>query len=231
MKRYIKSVSTYLRDHDITSTDDVNELVLYITNDGDLYRRRTLPIISNLAKKMKHGAYDPELAVKAWQYLADDGVRKYDKEFGSGQGKLFLNKTTRTEIAKELRDHYEEQVQDESGIQASTSIQSNTYRHPGFRGGYMYILKHGLGPGTLPKDVNMIQIWSLPNWDTVVTLDKFMDNEDLDRFHIPDETQLAARLDRAGFRAEVRDDGFYDLISTETGEILEPDRDDSKYFV
>lgn len=95
----------------------------------------------------------------------------------------------------------------------------------------MYILKHGLGPGTLPKDVNIIQIWSLPNWDTVVTLDKFMDNEDLDRFHIPDETQLAGRLDRAGFRAEVRDDGFYDLISTETGEILEPDRDDSKYFV
>ena len=231
MKRYIKSASTYLRDHDITSTDDVNELVLYITNDGDLYRRRTLPIISNLAKKMKRGAYDPELAVKAWQYLADDGVRKYDKEFGSDGGKLFLDKATRTEIARELRDYYEEQVREESGIEASTSIQSNTYRHPGFRGGYMYILKHGLGPGTLPKDVNIIQIWSLPNGYTVVTLDKFMDNDDLDEFDIPDETQLTNRLARAGFRAEVRDDGFYDLISTDTGEIVEPDRDDSKYFV
>ena len=94
----------------------------------------------------------------------------------------------------------------------------------------MYILKHGLGPGTLPKDVNIIQIWSLPNGYTVVTLDKFMDNDDLDEFDIPDETQLTDRLTRAGFRAEVRDDGFYDLFSTETGDVLEPDRDDARYY-
>lgn len=107
----IQAERTTLRDRDITSADDVRELVLYITNDGDLYRQRTTPIIENLKRKVKKGNYDRELAVKAWQYLADDGVRKYDKEFGSGRGSLtLLDKATREEIARELRDYYEEQV-------------------------------------------------------------------------------------------------------------------------
>lgn len=111
MKRYIKS-SNYLIDRDITSAEDVKELVWYITSDSRLYRNRTIPIINNLARKMKAGKYDPELAIKAWQYLADDGVRQYDREFGSGKGSLtLLPKNTRTEIAKELRDCYLEDVE------------------------------------------------------------------------------------------------------------------------
>ena len=105
--------STVLRDQDITSTDDVDELYLYIANDGQLYRNRTTPIINNLKKKYKKGDYDKDLAVKAFMYLVDDGVRKYDKEFGSGQGKLFLDKKTREEIAKQLRDRYEEDIMEE----------------------------------------------------------------------------------------------------------------------
>ena len=105
--------STVLMNKGITSTDDVDELYLYIVNDGNLYRQRTTPIIDNLKKKYKKGQYDPELAVKAFMYVVDDGVRKYDKEFGSGQGKLFLDKATRTEIAKQLRDRYEEEIQED----------------------------------------------------------------------------------------------------------------------
>lgn len=111
MKRYIKS-SNYLINRDITSAEDVDELVLYITNDGHLYRNKTVYIINNLARKMKAGKYDPELAVKAWQYLADEGVREYDREFGSGKGSLtLLPKKTRIDIAKELRDYYLEDVE------------------------------------------------------------------------------------------------------------------------
>lgn len=110
-----------LRDRDITSADDVTELVLYITNDSDLYHNRALPIIENLKRKAKRGNYDDELAVKAWMYLADDGVRKYDREFGSGKGSLtLLNKPTREAIARELRDHYKEQVFE--GIEAAEDI-------------------------------------------------------------------------------------------------------------
>ena len=122
IKTSVKSASTVLRDQDITSTDDVDELVLYITNDGDLYRSKALPTIANLARKLKRGSYDKDLAIKAWQYLADDGVRKYDKEFVSGQGKLFLDKATRTAIAKELRDYYEEQVEDEANVKACSDV-------------------------------------------------------------------------------------------------------------
>lgn len=102
---------TTLRDRDITYADDVTELVLYITNDSDLYHHKALPIIENLKRKVKRGSYNDDLAVKAWMYLADDGVRKYDREFGSGRGSLtLLNKPTREAIARELRDHYKEQV-------------------------------------------------------------------------------------------------------------------------
>ena len=102
---------TSLRDRDITSADDVTELVLYITNDADLYYKKAIPIIENLKRKAKKGQYDDELAIKAWQYLADDGVRKYDMEFGSGRGSVgMLNPATRKEIAKQLRDYYKEQV-------------------------------------------------------------------------------------------------------------------------
>ncbi len=105
--------STFLMDRDLSGTDDVEDLVLYISNDGDLYRNRTMPIINNLRRKYKKGQYDPELAVKAFMYLVDDGVRKYDKELLSGQGRLFLNKETRTEIATQLRDRYEEEITEE----------------------------------------------------------------------------------------------------------------------
>jgi hypothetical protein len=88
----------------------VRELVLTITNDGDLYREKTTPILENLKKKAAKGKYDRELAVKLWQYLADEGVRRYGRDFGSGYSVSWLNPATRQEIAKELRDYYEEQV-------------------------------------------------------------------------------------------------------------------------
>lgn len=108
----LMETSTTLQDQGITSTDDVDELYLYISNDGQLYRQHTTPIINNLKKKYAKGQYDPDLAVKAFMYLVDAGVRKYDKEFGSGQGKLFLDKATRTEIAKALLDRYTENIQE-----------------------------------------------------------------------------------------------------------------------
>jgi hypothetical protein len=88
----------------------VRELVLTITNDGDLYREKTTPILENLKKKAAKGKYDRELAVKLWQYLADEGVRRYGRDFGPGYSVSWLNPATRQEIAKELRDYYEEQV-------------------------------------------------------------------------------------------------------------------------
>ncbi|MBO5017043.1 MAG: hypothetical protein J6C92_14725 [Bacteroidaceae bacterium] len=111
------------------SYEDVDELVLYITNDGDLYRGRASSIIKNLKRKSKNGNYDKDLAVKAWQYLADDGVRKYDKEFGSGSGSVaWLNPATRKAIATELRDYYEEEIFYEDSVTSAVATNHNSPR-------------------------------------------------------------------------------------------------------
>ncbi len=39
-------------------SDAVNELDLYIMNNEDLYRRRFMPIITNIRRKLKRNIYD-----------------------------------------------------------------------------------------------------------------------------------------------------------------------------
>ena len=63
-------------------SDAVNELDLYIMNNEDLYRRRFMPIISNLKRKIKRGIYDHEKAKLLWMYLVDDAAKQYVKDHG-----------------------------------------------------------------------------------------------------------------------------------------------------
>ena len=91
--------------------DKVRDLVLFIENDGNLYRQRTLPIIDNLKKKIAKGIYDETKALILWGYLADDGAKRYDKELGSGRGSMTMfNKAEREEAAKELARYYDEHI-------------------------------------------------------------------------------------------------------------------------
>lgn len=91
------------------------ELETYIVNDGTLYRERAKPMITNLAKKMAKGTYNRTEAVKLWRYLADAGAKAYNKEFGLGSsGYGPWTPAIRNMVAKELRDSYEEQVEDEA---------------------------------------------------------------------------------------------------------------------
>lgn len=87
----------------------VRELVLYITNDGELYRRQVIPIIDNLRKKIKRNVYDADKAVKLWKYLADAGAKKYTQEFGT-QDAMIFSPATREAVAVELRDNYDEEL-------------------------------------------------------------------------------------------------------------------------
>lgn len=99
-----------LRDTTV-DTEAVRELVLFIENDGNLYRQMIQPTIKNLQRKVQRGVFDSELSVRAWQHIADEGVRRYDREFGSGRGSMtMLNKATRIEIAKTLAADFEEDV-------------------------------------------------------------------------------------------------------------------------
>ena len=48
--------------------------------------------------------------------------------------------------------------------------------------GYLYIFKHGLGPGTNPKDVVIVKEKDLPNGYTAVWLDRFLTTSELKQY-------------------------------------------------
>jgi hypothetical protein len=90
----------------------VNELDSYIMNNEDLYRRRFMPIISNIRRKLNKNVYDHEKAQKLWMYLVDDAAKEYVKEFGSTQDDVstMFPKETRQEVAKIISDRELENI-------------------------------------------------------------------------------------------------------------------------
>ena len=85
-------------------SDAVNELDTYIMNNEDLYRRRFMPIISNIKRKLAKNVYDHEKAQTLWMYLVDDAAKEYVKEFGSTQDDVatMFPKETRQQVARVL---------------------------------------------------------------------------------------------------------------------------------
>ena len=94
-------------------SDAVNELDSFIMNDEDLYRRRFMPIITNIRRKMKRNVYDHEKVIKLWMYLVDDAARKYVQEFGSQDQdvKDMFPKETRLQVAQIIADREKENIE------------------------------------------------------------------------------------------------------------------------
>tara|TARA_B100001564_G_scaffold327997_1_gene311443 strand:- start:881 stop:1237 length:357 start_codon:yes stop_codon:yes gene_type:complete len=94
-------------------SDAVNELDSFLMNDEDLYRRRFMPIISNIKRKMKRGVYDHEKSIKLWMYLVDDAAKKYVQEFGSVDQDVqdMFPKETRLQVARILADREKENIE------------------------------------------------------------------------------------------------------------------------
>ncbi len=93
--------------------DAVNELDSFIMNNEDLYRRRFMPIISNIKRKMKKGVYDHEKVIKLWMYLVDDAAKEYVKEYGSQDQdvKDMFPKETRLKVAQVIADREKENIE------------------------------------------------------------------------------------------------------------------------
>ena len=87
----------------------IDELRLYIDNDEQLYRSQYIPILKNIHRKMKSGKYNHNLAPKLWQYLVDNGARKYCKTFG-GEVRYTFPKAEREWLAKEFADEAKDVV-------------------------------------------------------------------------------------------------------------------------
>ena len=94
-------------------SDAVNELDLFIMNDEDLYRRRFMPIITNIKRKIKRGIYDHKKVIKMWMYLVDDAARKYVQEFGGPEQdvKDMFPKETRLQVAQVIADREKENIE------------------------------------------------------------------------------------------------------------------------
>ena len=87
-------------------SDAVNELDSFIMNDEDLYRRRFMPIISNIRRKMNRNVNDHEKVIKIWMYLVDDAAKEYVKQHGSEDQdvKDMFPKETRLQVAQIIAD-------------------------------------------------------------------------------------------------------------------------------
>ena len=94
-------------------SDAINELDLFIMNDEDLYRKRFMPIITNIKRKMKRGVYDHEKVIKLWMYLVDDAARQYVQQFGSPEQdvKDMFPKETRLQVAQVIADREKENIE------------------------------------------------------------------------------------------------------------------------
>ena len=93
-------------------SDAVNELDTFIMNNEDLYRRRFMPIISNIKRKLNKNVYDHEKAQKLWMYLVDDAAKEYVKEYGSTQDDVatMFPKETRQKVARVISDRELESI-------------------------------------------------------------------------------------------------------------------------
>jgi hypothetical protein len=99
--------------NEAVDSDAVNELDSYINNNEDLYRRRFMPIISNIRRKMKRGVYDHEKVIKLWMYLVDDAAKAYVDEHGSidQDVKDIFPKETRLQVAQVIADREKENIE------------------------------------------------------------------------------------------------------------------------
>ena len=89
----------------------VDELKLFIDNDGQLYKQRLIPIVKNIQKKMKSGKYDHKKAPKLWMYLVTDGAKKYEKEFHG----LKFSKQEKEAVAQQFADEYKDEIEAQDG--------------------------------------------------------------------------------------------------------------------
>ncbi len=63
---------------------------------------------------------------------------------------------------------------------------------------YWYLFKHGLGPGTMPRGVNVLKVIE-DGWKDYVLLDKMLTTEELNMYEIKEKMPPQELLDQAGY--------------------------------
>ena len=92
-----------------------NELHAFADNHGDLYRQMIEPIQRNLEKKIKSGAYDPDLADKAYFRVMQEAAKLYEKDNPPMPGISTFSKNDMYAAAQKMRKLFEEENKAQGG--------------------------------------------------------------------------------------------------------------------
>lgn len=89
---------------------DIDDIVLIMENDEDLYRQSILPVINKLKRKKRRGVYDEELAKKAFLNVVNYflSTPQFIKQYGYTKHNVSVS--DRKEIAEYLLDDYMEEI-------------------------------------------------------------------------------------------------------------------------
>ena len=89
---------------------DIDDIVLIMENDEDLYRQSILPVINNLKRKKRRGVYDEELAKKAFLKVVNYflSTPQFIKQYGYTKHNVSV--PNRKEIAEYLLDDFMEEI-------------------------------------------------------------------------------------------------------------------------
>lgn len=209
----------------------VDELVLYIKNDSQIYNNCTMAVVKNLARKKAKGVYDKDLAVKAFEYVAKSGANKYTKEFGDT-----FNPATRNAVAKELLNEYEdyiEELADKKKVKESIDYTDENYLYKP----YWYFTRHGMGPGSVPPKMSVWTWFETPE-GTYFASSRIISKQDLSEYEIfekqpnLDDIPEKSRVDIQDFLEAPISDADKNIVAKENLNIKEEyDVIDTYYMV
>lgn len=86
-------------------TIESQELFLYATNDGDIYRQQITPAINNLRKKAIKGTYNQNKSIDLFYYITTAASDKYKKDFG-----FSFSVGDRFTAAADMVDYYKDEI-------------------------------------------------------------------------------------------------------------------------
>ena len=92
------------------------ELVLFIENTADLSpdgpHGQGRSVLLNALRKWRKGTYEPALAVRLFEYLAEAGAKRYAREYDhASRWSEMFNPATRREVARQLEESFRASVE------------------------------------------------------------------------------------------------------------------------
>lgn len=92
---------------------DIDEMKLYLENDGHLYQTRLTPLYTNLMTKMARGTYDHSYVPQSFKHIVDVADKKYQKEMDQSprHGGYILSSDDRKKLAEVLANDFQSAAQ------------------------------------------------------------------------------------------------------------------------